>query len=713
MGGSRQRGAVIATAFALLLVTAPAPANSASPTITSVAPSTVGANSATTVRVTGSGFTPDDRIFIRNCPASNPSAVYPVPFPSPGSGQQAGKVVFVDSSTVLVTMPTVIPEGICDVVVGDAVAPDALTFVAAPERLTVEIVNSSGRPDSEVWVSAAYNCPLAFSSPPWPPGVDGCDTDGRVNPHYSWPARGGSDPNRFWYEVYAGEEPLPAFTGRRLSDLPRVPDREHAYRLSVANIDSGVVYVSYGAAVNTGPVKDGRAPSYLDSPTRFDVFELTFHGSGHSAGDAGSGRWTNRVYANITAVAGLGILMDMSGWDNSEGPRGPRPARVGSGIRWSDGLGVHDVYRVLASAGADVKDPRVVVTTDGRPPGASNFLRFVSPSTNEGAGFADLGAGPDSYLRWVADQRRPLTVVGLYTGAGEGQGTWFCYQAERFHADGPTTLRGSHGFATRAAAADEARRDCAGGTAGPVITTATSPTSGAAGPVTSRAVYMQDNSFLVDGGIAAGNDLSNAVYRDFIVSFAYGFWGSIDGDAGWITTSWDAGQARAFRSAWPGLGDAPPRWNSYAEAIWQVGNAYGMPYSDTFDNAGKGNPLVSGSSITTLRVTLRPDGSWESGAALLPAKQGVKARKGVRFATTPLTPVGLGADVTYPGVTYSVSPRLPTSRKRAANGVWFIRSQGVIKGTPTRMAARTTYVVTARDDSGNEATARIRLRIGR
>lgn len=702
--------ASVVTALALLAVAAPSSAVSPASSVVSVTPSAIGAHSATTVRVTGSGFSPGDRVTLRNCPESNPTAVYPVPFPSPGRGQQAGSVEFIDSTLVLITTPSVIPEGTCDVMIGGAVARDALTFVAAPERLTVEIVNASGRPASDVWVSAAYNCPLSFPSPPWPPGVDGCDTDGRSNPHYAWPARTGNDPNRFWYEIYAGDGPLPAFTGRRLSDLPRAPGREHTYLLTVANVDSGVVYVSYGAPVNTGAVKDGRAPSYVDSPTRFDVFELTFHGSGRSAGDAGRGSWTNRVYANITAVAGLGILMDMSGWDNSEGAQGPRPARVGGGIRWTDGLGIHDVYRALASAGADVSDPRVVVTTDDQPAGPSNFLRFVSPSTNEGAGFADLGAGSGSYLRWLANQDRPMTVVGLYTGAGEGQGTWFCYRAERFHADAATTLRGSHGFASRTDAADAARRGCAGGTAGPVITTATSPTSGIPGPVTSRAVYMQDNSFLVDGGLAAGNDLSNAVYRDFIVSFAYGFWGSLAGDAGWITTSWDAGQAPAFRWAWPryaGAG-APPRWNAYAEAIWQIGNAYGMPYSDTFENAGKGNPLVSGSSIHTLRVTLRPDGSWEGGAALVPAKQRVKARKGMRFGTTPLTSVGMGTDIRF-----SLSPRLPTSARRAVGGIWFDRGQGVVKGIPQRMAVRTTYIVTARDGSGTQASARIRLRIGR
>lgn len=698
-----------ATLAAVAATTLPASAVDQPRAALGLSPSSVGANAATTVLLTGSGFSPSDRVTISGCPATNPGAVYPVPFPDPGPGQSAGRVEFVDSTRVLVTTPTVIPAGTCDVTVGDTTARDALTFVAAPERLSVEIVNDSGRPDSDVWVSVGYNCPLAMPSPPYPPGADGCNTDGRSNPHYAWPATSsGSNPNRYWYEAYAGAEPLPAFTGRRLTDLPRVEGRPHAYALSVANIDSGVVYVSYGEAVQTGGSVIGRAPSYLSSPTRFDVFELTFHGSGASAGNPGAGSWTNRVYANITAVAGLGILMDMAGYDNSQGPDGPSPRKVGTGIRWEPGLGIRDVYAGLAAAGADVGSQSVVVTSDGKPATPGNFLRFVSPSTNEGVGYADIGAGADSYLRWIDEQRHDMTVVGLYTGAGPGQGSWFCYRAERFRHDAPTTLSGSYGHASKAAAAAAARDDCAGGTRGLDVTTATTPTSGTPGPVTSQAMYMQDNRFLQGGAVATGNDLYNAIYRDFIVSFAYGYWGSLPGEAGWITTSWSEGQAPAFALAWPGLPDAKahPRWNAYAESVWRLGNAYGMPYSDTFENAGKGNPLVSGSSIHTLRVSLRDDGDWIDAARLLPRRQRVIATRGERFASAPLEPIGFGA-----GVRYSVIPAMPTRRANAVNGIWFIPRTGVIQGTPRRTAKVRGYTITARDSTGTTASARVRLLI--
>ncbi|MFM7210589.1 MAG: Ig domain-containing protein [Actinomycetota bacterium] len=702
----------LGVAFVTLLIAGLTPtAVSATPRAPlTIQPSSVGANAETVVRIAGSGFKASDKVTISGCPDSNPGAVYPVPFPNPGQGQSAGKVQVIDSSTLLLTTPTVIPPGPCDVSIGDSVARDALTFVAAPERLEVEIVNASGRPDTDVWISAGYNCPLSTPSPPYPPGTGGCDTDGLSNPDYSWPPGAKSvNPNRYWYEVYAGKSPLPAFTGVRLSDLPGVAGKR---TISVANIDSGVVYVSYGAPVQTGASKNGRAPSYISSKTRFDVFELTFHGSGTSAGNAGAGRWANQVYANITAVAGLGILMDMSGWDNSYGASGPKPQRIGSGIAWESGLGIRDMLRVLEAAGADISNRKVVVTSDGSAPTASTFLRFVSPSTNGGEGYADLASGKDSYLRWLTNQGEPMTVIGFYTGAGPGQGTWFCYRAESFSSAQPTTLSGTYGHASQSAAVTASRKACAGGTRGLDITTATTPTSGVAGPVTSQAVYMQDNRFLQGGAVATGNDLYNAIYRDFIVSFAYGYWGSVSGDAGWTTATWldDAGARRAFSAAWPGLTEATtyPRWNSYAEAIWSIGNAYGMPYSDTFGNGGKGNPLVSGSSIHSLRVTLRPDGAWTDSAQLLPTRQRITAERGKRFASAPLRAVGFGE-----GLRYAVSPKLPGTKSRAVNGIWFVRTTGVIRGTPKRVQVGTTYTITARDRVGVSATATVRLRVKR
>lgn len=702
-----KRGVGVAIiAASLSLASAPVAAQPESSAPAQLQPSTVGANASTTVLITGSGFAASDTVRISSCPDTNPGAVYPVPFPSPGPGQSAGSVEFIDSGHVLLTTPSVIPAGVCDVSIGDTTTPDALTFAAAPQWLTVEIANLSDRSDSDVWISVGYNCPLSTPSPPYPPGVGGCNIDGRSNPDYAWPATAsGANARRYWYEVYRAKTPVPAFTGVRLSDLPAIADRPHSYALSVANIDSGVVYVSYGEPVDTGASIIGRAPSYLTSKTRFDVFEITFHGSGTSAGAAGVGTWTTQVYANITAVSGLGILMDMAGYDNSYAVNGPSPRLIGSGIHLASGLGIHDVYRSLQQAGVDVMDQRVVVTADGAAPTADNFLRFVSPSTNEGAGYAEL----DYYLDWLEAQRQPMTVVGLYTGAGAGQGTWFCYRTDRFHADSATILHGTYGYPSQAAATAAAMHQCTGGTAGLDIVTATTPTSGQAGPVSSQAVYMQDNRYLQGGTLAAGNDLYNAIYRDFIVSFAYGFWGSLAGDRGWITTSWRDGEAPAFAAAWPGLADAAthPRWDAYAGAVWSMGNSYGMPYSDTFDNAGKGNPLVSGSSITTLRVTLRPDGAWGDSPSIVPRHQRVTAHRGMRFATATLIPLDLGDSVRY-----SIKPGLPGSRTHARDGIWFVRSRGIIKGRPTRLLAPTTFTITAHG-LGEQITATVRLRVRR
>lgn len=581
--------------------------------VTAVTPDQIGAAASTTIRVTGTGFAEGQSVSLRGCPVTNPGAVYPIPFPNPGTGQQPGSVQVIDENTMLITTPSIIPAGTCELVVDGANLADAVTFVDAPERLRLTITNDTDLADSQLWVTLGYNCPRVIPSPPYPPGTAGCDVDGRSNSDYAWPAGdSGTNPNRYWYEAYTDDTPVKAFTGVRFTDLSPLPGQAHTRVIDIANIDSGVVYLAHGQPVNTGASPDGRAPSYVTSPVRFDVFEVTFHGSGASAGPAApGGTWTNPVYANITAVAGVSLLMELSGWDNSVDASGPNPQRIGEGISWQTGTDTDDLVSSLRAAGVDVDDTRVVVTSDGKPYQPGTFLRIVSPSTNGGSGYANLRASSRSYLSWLSRQQKVFTIVGQYSGAGFGSGTWYCYTSSVFHRRSVTTLTGTVGYPTRSAARRASTNNCTPGgsaVAGPVITTATSPISGVEGPVTSRSVYMQDNSYLQDGAVATGNDLANAVYRDFITSFGYGFWGSRAGAAGWTTASWATvkGSAPAFAAGWPGYKRATtyPRWNTYAGSIWQFTNAYGMPYSDTFGNGGRGNPLISGTSITTLKLTI-------------------------------------------------------------------------------------------------------------
>jgi hypothetical protein len=583
-GRNVMRTLVACAVASLLLGVSPSLAQAQdSPSVTSVTPSIIGSASATTILVRGTGFAAGQTVQLSGCPVTNPLAVYPV-----------SQFQVVDSTTMLVTTPSIIPAGTCTLTVGGASLAQAVTFSDAPKRLTVQITNNTLVSDENMWITLGYNCPL---------GVSGCDVDGRINPHYNWPATAtGSNANRYWYEVYSDDSALPAFTGIRFSELTPVAGRAHTREFEVANIDSGVVYIAQNQPVNTGASPVDRAPSYVTSKTRFDVFELTFHGSGE-------GVKASPVYANITAVAGVSMLLSLSGWDNSMGAQGPAPRQIGTGVSWQQGVTTDDIVSTLRTVGVNVDDTAVVVTTDGKSYQPSTFLRIVSPSTNGGSGYARLGGSTRSYLAWLTRQNKQFTIVGLYSGAGAGSGTWYCYRSSTFNRRTPTQLTGSYGYATRAAARTAAKNGCVasgGATVGPIITTATSPMSGKSGPVTSAAVYMQDNRYLQGGAIATGNDLTNAVYRDFIVSFAYGYWGSRTGAAGWTTLSWGTakGSTPAFSKGWPTFkqGVTFPRWNVYAESIWKYTNAYGMPYSDTFGNGGRGNPLVSGPAISTLRL---------------------------------------------------------------------------------------------------------------
>ncbi len=593
----------VCLATALLLAGAPTAAQANQVvSISSVVPSIVGSAASTTVLVRGIGFSSGQSVELSGCPNTNPQAVYPV---------QQFQVV--NDTTMLVTTPDIIPAGTCTLTVAGARLSQALTFVDAPERLTLQITNDTDADDEDLWITLGYNCPRVIPSPPYPPGSSGCSTDGRSNPNFAWPATASSSSaNRYWYEVYTDDSPIPAFTGIRFTDLAPVANKLQARELSIANIDSGVVYFARGSPVNTGASPIGRAPSYVTSQQRFDVFELTFHGSGASTGaSAPGGSWTSPVYANITAVAGVSMLMDLSGWDNSMGALGPSPQRIGAGVSWKAGTTIDDLVTTLSSAGVNVDDTSVVVTNDGRPYRPETFVRIVSPSTNGGSGYANLQGSTRSYLAWLTRQERRFAIVGLYSGAGIGSGTWYCYRTSAFSRRIPTQFTGSYGYPTRSSARAAAKAGCEPvgvGVAGPRLTTATSPVSGKVGPVTSAAVYMQDNRYVQDGKVAVGNDLANAVYRDFIVSFAYGYWGSRAGSAGWTTLSWSTakGSTPAFSRGWPAFfqGTRFPRWNAYAEAVWKYTNAYGMPYSDTFGNGGRGNPLVSGSAISSLRLSI-------------------------------------------------------------------------------------------------------------
>lgn len=605
----------------------------------SLSPSAVGQNSSTVIQVTGSGFgtaaNPSvTAVNISGCPATNPGANYPVPFVDAPAGKQ-GSVSVVNDTTLLLTTPAIIPAGVCDIAVtttsGTLSLADGLTFQNAPERLTIQLTNNSGvYADSDVWVTLGYTC--SNQSPP--PGAGDCSTDGDTDPNYAWPKGGPNPLNRWFYEAYNGGAPLPAFTGVQLSSLQPVAGQPRTYSFEIANIDSGVVYLSYGQAVNTGADEAGRAPSYITNTTRFDVFELTFHGSGASADDQA---FSNQVYANITAVSGLGILMGMTGTDNSYGT----PQVVGAPIEW--GTTLYGIYSQMQSEGADVTNQEVVKTSNSQDASGSNFLRFISPSTNTGVGYADFGSGTESYLQWLDGASQPMTIVDQYTGqVGPGSATWFCYQG-RFQYDDTTTLSGGWGFASQADAVAAAQNGCSGGTPGPDMQTT----------VTSQDIYMQPSEgFTLVDYTSQGNDIFSAIYRNFIVSFAYGYWGSQAGESGapdpgfntayWLNRPGTPAQP-AFGAAWSGQGVTTddPRWNAYAAAIWNISNVYGMPYSDTFDNAGKGNPQVTGPNVYNLSVVLNPDGQW--GSTSLTSELAINGERVVRKGRHSIRIVGVAA----------------------------------------------------------------------
>lgn len=285
-------------------------------------------------------------------------------------------------------------------------------------------------------------------------------------------------------------------------------------------------------------------PSPDTSKIRFDTVELTY-----LPGTA--------AIANLSAVAMFGVPMDLQAVDAAGGvvPDESKGYRC-----YTD-----TIRERLRATGVDM-------TIVERKTAAGDFARIVAPATIA-AGYPDLGAYVDSQTG------REITLAGRFDGQPAGQ---FRYSG-RFGQDGSISLTG-----TVPTGADPAK------------------TLHIAGNSIPDAIYTQNGPYTV-GGVPAqvgDNDVYSAMYRDFIVAFAYGYWGGRYGD-----------DAQAFNSNPPPaafskarLGPEPySSWHVYAEVFNEFSNSYGMPFSDTFHNNGKGNPLLSFLASPTLRATILPD----------------------------------------------------------------------------------------------------------
>lgn len=238
-------------------------------------------------------------------------------------------------------------------------------------------------------------------------------------------------------------------------------------------------------------------------------------------------------------------------------------------------------------------------------------------------------------------------------------------------------------------------------------------------------------------------NLVKTIYRDFVVGFAYGYWGSSKVTGGGSATGPNAvnftqdpiGNAyQAAQPAYPkGTGASSQyAWNVYDDVIRSLSNkdgatgplgkpsgAYGMPYSDTFVPSAL-SPEGGQANIYAWTITLGDPAGCDTQATLTPPRQTVQSVLGRPVVPLKAGTLGAGSGLSemveytatgFSGpVTYTLT-HLDGSPVLLPAGLSFHRSTGVISGTPKASMAPVPLVVTG-TDGVTSATARLTFGVG-
>ncbi len=319
---------------------------------------------------------------------------------------------------------------------------------------------------------------------------------------------------------------------------------------TAASVNSGRVSISFDQPV---PGPPAAAPSPDTSAIRFDVVELTYPG-----------------VANLTAVDMFGIPLDLEVYDSAGNLAGAR-----RWICYTDVIRSQLQQRMTAAGGTYSRAERRT--------GSGDFLRLVSPNISSGqnpTGYPDL----TDYVTSLKGQQ--LTVRGTFTGSSAQ----------------PYDFRGS--FSGPGLGTLRLQSQLGDGLQDVVIDGDTLP--GNTPP--DNAIYSNNGPYQLGNSPAdhfvGENDVYAAVYRDVVAGFAWGFWGSPG--LGNDTASFDVSRSPGpFEGAQP----SHPYYNVWAAALFGYTQAYGFPFSDTFNDAPGRNPLLGLPAGGTLRIIVRPDQS--------------------------------------------------------------------------------------------------------
>lgn len=485
--------------------------------------------------------------------------------------------VFIDGTSATVPSTTVPPSSSTTTTTTTPTKPCTTPGQPQGTPLTMSIVNNSAFPDDQVYVALTGVTAQGF---------DGWDSNPR--------------------DLINTSVPLAC-----LPADPSVPGG-HAYQFQLGEgIGSGLLWVSLGSPVTSG--LPATQPSFDTAQYRFANVEFAYPGQG-----------------DMTNVDQFSFPVDL----DTYAAYPPAGAAVESSHYNADTCTI--VGAVKSAVDGQTENgaawSQVVVNDDD-----GDFVRVVSPK-QRAKQLAKVNGQPNPYAQgwpdlspYLATMKKKVIVKGLFTpGAGSDyydQSGWYSYEAT-FDASGNVELRGS------IAAPLAKGPDGPGRQKGEVMTIAANGTdTNSDGTVVGNddlltGLYDQSSRYTVGGvprngltngvaELAAPDDVYNAVYRDFVTAFTYGYWGGKYGTSNekfWGTFAPPAAPSggqpafAAARTSSDPAGLLP--YNLWSQTMFQYSNNYNIPYGEDYGSGSpdRPSPLLDVPVGGTWRVTIQPDG---------------------------------------------------------------------------------------------------------
>jgi len=450
-------------------------------------------------------------------------------------------------------------KGICAALIAGLLAP---TPVLA--TLTLEIINDSGKPDTDMY--------MLITGKPFTGGVSGSPI---VSPESVLLNLDASSPTKPFVAISTLAPELPATPDTLIS--PYTGKSRPIYKIDVTSVGSGGIYFSYG------PMTYGPAPAPETSTTRFDLMELSYNPGKDSVADT-------------TTIDAFGIPIQIELIDEAGNPTDGLYVYRNTQT-WIDAWTANNFGSAVLGIQTD-KNPNKLVRSWDK---VTDFVRILGPTKIGSLNGSPSNITPYSDFTGYMES----LVTANYTFVINGQGNGSSY----INYQGSIARDGADGYTITLAPPNP----LAGGGIFPAPTAPTGNVPPTNATVTihfpkdalNENIYgapLNSSVFSVSGyTITSSNIVYGAMVADVLSALNFGFLNGIYGDDGgrWyskVDLTLPYGNAR-------NPNDNDGFYNPWAALVYNYSDAYGFAFSDR----NTPEPTVDLYDNATLRITLLPD----------------------------------------------------------------------------------------------------------